>query len=567
MGWQLAAACTLAAALVLAFPIAASAAFGLHSLNAAPDDTTAGANSDFHLHIGFEDPEQQVKDLTIHLPPGMVGNPTSPDVCTIAKLNADNCPPASAAGTTTTETMVWVSKPVLGMPLTVTGTIYNVEAQPGEPARFGIVLRPPASDLGVLPKIILQSAAKLRPSDFGLDTVLQDLPNTSGGMPVDIQSMDIVLQGKAGNPSKDFMRNPTSCATATTGFDATSYAQPDQVVSGQASFTPTNCESVPFSPQLSATVGSPGHTADGTAPPLTTVIEQEATEAGLRDATVLLPTGIGPTNAELGNTCPQEQFLAGACPNAALLGTAVAQSPLLSQPLTGQVVLVAPPAVGQLPLLGLDLRGQLNLQLFGSFLVTATGPGNAFIGLPDIPISRFELTFEEDHLISSTRDLCRGAAPIFHADYVSHSGATTSEDVAANVEGCGGAEKATASVRLTKTRSDAPTLRFTAKAGVDELRSVKLRLPKGLRFAAGETWDDGTRARLDGRNLPDAALKHGKRTLRVQDPGDGGQSLVLTVRDGALDRAGKLGKLRFRATLTDVDGEATRLTVAPKRNR
>ena len=42
----------------------------LPGLSAAPANTNAGANSDFNVHIGFTTPADDVKDLTIDLPPG-----------------------------------------------------------------------------------------------------------------------------------------------------------------------------------------------------------------------------------------------------------------------------------------------------------------------------------------------------------------------------------------------------------------------------------------------------------------------------------------------------------------
>ena len=66
------------------------------------------------------------------------------------------------------------------------GNLYNVVPRAGEPARFGIVLDPspiPGNPV-VFPKIILQSAAQLRPSDLGLDTILNDLPEHSDDRPM-----------------------------------------------------------------------------------------------------------------------------------------------------------------------------------------------------------------------------------------------------------------------------------------------------------------------------------------------------------------------------------------------
>ena len=62
------------------------------------------------------------------------------------------------------------------------------------------------------------------------------------------------------------------------------------------------------------------------------------------------------------------------------------------------------PAQADLPRLGVDLRGPLNFQLFGSFVFTADGLGQAFNGLPDIPISKFILQFKKDGLLINSQE-------------------------------------------------------------------------------------------------------------------------------------------------------------------
>ena len=61
-----------------------------------------------------------------------------------------------------------------------------------------------------------------------------------------------------------------------------------------------------------------------------------------------------------------------------------------------------------------------------------------FDGLPDIPISRFQLTFTNPPgLLGTTRDLCVPPVPVFHADFTGYNGASASVDGPATVDGCG----------------------------------------------------------------------------------------------------------------------------------
>ena len=415
---------------VLALLPASASALGLANLAAAPANTQAGAHSDFHLHMEFTG--GQVKDLTVGLPPGMVGDPNATPKCTVAQLNAstastDGCPAATQVGTVSVQAQLLALVPV-----TVNGKLYNLEPNAGEPARFGIVLHP--DPLGVTAPIILQSAVQLRTTDFGLNTIINNIPNTTlASGDTTILSQDITLFGIAPGTGKPFMRNPTSCGPATTTFSAVPYSGAN--AGGQASFTPTNCGALDFSPTFSARVGAPGSTSAGRKPTsVTTSIDQDGGEAGLMRAQVQVPNNdLVPDPNLLGSQCDPTAFAASACPSTTIVGSAVAASPLLSQPLSGNVALVNNGS--PVPDIGLDLNGQLHLLLRGNLTLSEQV---IFAGLPDIPISHFQLTFgPQPGLLQSNRNLCAQPAPQFHADFTGYNGAAASVDTAATVDGCG----------------------------------------------------------------------------------------------------------------------------------
>jgi hypothetical protein len=441
---------TLFAAVALLIAVPASAqALSLSGLTAAPASTQAGAHSNFHLHMGFGG--GQVKDLTVGLPPGMIGDPNATPLCTVAQLNADSCPANTKVGSVTANATVTA----ILIPVTtdVQGDLYNLTPQPGEPARFGIVLRPLKNALcpplpvavcnllpTILPPVILQSGVQLRP-DFGLNTVIKNIPNKTSGLDTTINSQDITLFGTAPGTGKHFMRNPTSCKQQTTKFTAVPYS--GSTATGQASFTTTNCGALDFSPSFTAEVGGPGQTTNGVPTTASTSILQDTDEAGLLNAVVKVPSDLNPNSSIFfGSHCDQASFQAGTCPSNTVVGLATAASPLLSQPLVGNVELVT--GSGALPNLGLDLKGQLHLLLQGTVDISA-GNTVAFSGLPDIPIARFQLTFTNPPgLLGTARDLCTPPPPLFHADFTGYNGASTAVDSAATVDGCGAGNGGTA---------------------------------------------------------------------------------------------------------------------------
>jgi hypothetical protein len=443
----------IALAALFAVPASAQAAFSVTG-TAAPTNTAAGAHSDFHIHLDFSG--GQVKDLTVGLPPGLVGDPNATPQCTVAQLNADTCAPNTKVGSVVANATVTVTVPVT---LNVSGDLYNLVPQAGEPARFGIVLRPLKGDLcallptalcdlipNILPPVILQSGVQLR-SDYGLDTIINNIPNSTSGFDTTINSQDITLFGIAPGTGRPFMRNPTSCEEKTTNFSATPYS--GSADTAQAHFTATNCGALDFSPAFTAEIGGPGQTTSGVPTTASTSILQDADEAGLLNAVVKVPGDLNP-NATLffGAACSQLDFQAGTCPANTVVGLATAASPLLSAPLAGNVELVT--SGGTFPNLGLDLKGQLHLLLQGSTDISA-GNTVTFNGLPDIPIARFQLTFTNPPgLLGTSRDICVPPAPTFHATFDGYNGASTSVDAAATVDGCGASAPVTTKKKKCK---------------------------------------------------------------------------------------------------------------------
>src|SRR5690242_20804438 len=105
---------------LLALAARADAAISLSGLSAKPANTDAGAHSDFSFHIGLGGDD--VKDVTVHLAPGQVADPTATPLCTPTQLSGDNCPAASQVGSVVTNATITVL--VLPVTLDVSGSIY-----------------------------------------------------------------------------------------------------------------------------------------------------------------------------------------------------------------------------------------------------------------------------------------------------------------------------------------------------------------------------------------------------------------------------------------------------------
>ncbi len=542
----------LTVAALLSFGAANASAITVSNVQAAPASNAAGANSDFA--IDFNISGGQPKDLVIHLPPGLVGNPLATPTCSEQQLNADSCPAASDVGD--------ISNDVLlnGLiPVTASGNVYNIAPRPGEPARFGFVLTTPGN---LLPPVILQSPAALRPSDFGLDTILNDIPNSASGLSITITGVHLDLEGEVGSPPQGFLRNPTSCGSHEVGVDVTAYDA--STGSGSGSFDTTGCRALPFAPKFSAeiTQGNPKQ-----AVAVSTTIGQDEGEAGLKRAIVTLPAELGPNGTAFGNTCQTADFEAGSCPEASIVGSARATSPLQSQALKGPVVLIAT-TPGTLPKLGLDLRGALALKLIGAIGIDASNPSAlrnqvTFDGLPDIPISEFTLTFGggRNGLNLATRNPCAKPAFRFNTDFLSYGDVTRSGVTAAEATCRGSKPKAKAKLRRHKHGD--PKLKLKLKAGgLAPIRSAVVKLPPRIKLAKGAKLKRGTDA--DG-----ARVKGSRRKLRLKAGKAGAERIKVVLGDGAFHVKGKRikgkhlkGKVKIKVRAAD--GQRTKLAVRVK---
>jgi hypothetical protein len=567
----------LAATLSLAIAPAAAQAMTV-SGTAAPVNPQAGANSDVNININLGPAGEDVKDLTVGLPPGLAADPTATPKCTAAQLATasagnDGCPANTRVGAVVVNATITVI--ALPVTLDVSGNLYNFTAQPGEPARFAIVLQP--GDLGLpvtfplpLDPVVLQSGAELRQTDFGLNSVINNIPNSTpsplGDLPTHINSQQLTLFGIAPGTGKPFARNPTSCTPKVVEFTAVPYAGATGTGTSAPPFTPTGCGSLPFAPKFSADVTVSGDLEPGSKPTVTTVITQTPAEAGLRDAKVFVPLDLGADVNQIlpGEICSPAQFQARTCPAHTRVGSALATSPFLTSPLTGSVYVVDNP--GEVAQIGLDLRGELSMLIRGQL---ALDNSSTFTNLPDIPISRFALTFDggPDGLLSATRDICRPPAPVFQTRFVGHNGASIASSTDAVVNGCGPLRKPKVRIRVSRAGSEHPsmTVKVSSASGFERLRRVKLKLPGALRFTGGASGDIVARAK--GERLGKSATRASGRVLKLKLPSHGLNKVKVKVGGDALRRNGGLGgRVRFTAKVTDTDGAKTSLKerVRPK---
>jgi hypothetical protein len=525
----------LVVAVLLALPASAQAAFEVRSFTVTPTGTAAGSHPDVNVSLGFApysvaSPPEHVRDLTISLPPGLVGNPNATPRCTQADFEADDCAANTRVGTTSVRTTIPAL--ITGITVDATGDVYNLRPGTGEPARLGVVVRPP---LGAS-KVFLVTKVALRSSDGGLDSILNGIPSTVtlpllGQSEQWIESMNLTLLGRPAGASKPFMTMPTGCKPATARVVAKSDAG-TTVTRSAPPFTPTACNRLPFNPQMTATL------SNERLPSIRTVITGPAGNANTASAAVTLPANLAFNLDVLQQTCTLAMQAAGPCPQTSRIGSAVANSPLLP-PLTGPVFIASLPG-HVLPGVRVDLSGVVNLSLRAP--VDGNPLTTQFTGLPDVPLERFALAFDAGRGLVARTDFCRGPLPRMRAVLTGHNGATATLDVPVAVTGC---KKPVAFLRVRGKRL---RLRVNAVRGGPALDRVRLTLPRRLKVHPH-------------RGHVSAGAKLTRRALKVSKPG--ARRITATVR-GAF--TGTLGKKRKLVLLTrDVSGRTVRQRIRARR--
>jgi hypothetical protein len=319
-------------------------------------------------------PVEQPRDVVVELPPGQVGAPSATPTCNQTQLETHECPAESQLGLLTLELELQEEEFELTAPL------YNMEAPPGVLAQFGALV--------ITTSVHLVASVRSEP-DYGVNVTVRNTPQalpfhlvktTFWGVPAD-ESHDgeRTCPGQFGgscpsNPPQvlPFLTNPSACTPTSIAFGhADSWQDIGAFADASAgnfngSAEPigiTGCDAVDFQPTVKARpttnlADSPSgldvniHLPQNQSP-------EGLAEAQLKDATLDLPPGmtVNPSSAaglegcdpsQIGLTTPVGQLPAHfnltktSCPDASRLGTVRLTTPLLTNPLQGEMYLARP---------------------------------------------------------------------------------------------------------------------------------------------------------------------------------------------------------------------------------
>jgi hypothetical protein len=386
-------------------------------VEAGTEESIAGKTSPFVLSVTRSDGDQEIGSLSdITLPEGLLGYVSRAGVCPASSADAGNCPADSLVGRVQNAVGAGPSPAWLPQAGKSPSAVYLAGPYRGAPYSLSVVVPAQAGpfDLG---RVVARAPLNVDPYTARLSTEVAEsrvydrngnlaqtisgaLPRMIEGIPLRLRAIR-VLADRSG-----FILNPTNCARKAIGGTVDALSGPTSAFS--IPFGVSGCRALDFAPRLALRLK--GATARIGHPALTAVVTVNPGEANIGRAQVNLPRGEFLDQGNLNRTCTKPVLTAGNCPTSSVYGHAKAWTPLLGEPLEGNVYLVGGYGY-KLPALVADLRGDIRILLVGKVDSGKNkGIRNTFEMVPDAPVEKFELSMKGGKkygLLENSESLCK----------------------------------------------------------------------------------------------------------------------------------------------------------------
>ncbi len=415
---------------------------------AGPQSNAAGAFTPFKLDLIRDDGNQEVKQIDVNLPPGMVAKLKGVEYCPQSGIEAaksasgksevasPSCPANSLIGSSKIDAGSGPS------PFSTTGKVYLAGPYKGAPLSMVFVTPAVAGpyDLG---NVVVRAAVNVNPETAEVHAVSDPIPNVFGGVKLDVRAINVALD------RSQFTLNPTTCREAmkisstifSGGGNPLSEAQWQSIErSSQIQFTA--CKSLQFKPKFHARIlGGKNQTKRTKNPKFRAILEARNGDANLRRAAFILPRATILDQSHIKTICTRVQLAANECPKNSIYGHAKATSPLLDNALKGPVYLTS--SNHELPDLLVDLHGQVPIRLRGVISSEHGRLKTVFNNTPDVAVKKFELTMKGGNkgLLVNSRDLCSRQTTGFLNLKAQNSRQLKRNNLRLNIPACSGGKK------------------------------------------------------------------------------------------------------------------------------
>jgi len=360
--------------------------------------TQAGGEADLLFTLTRQDGEQLPKRFSTTLPAGVGVSLGSIEPCSGGAVEMNACPGTSRIGSAVAEVGSGSS------PALMRGNVYLTDAYKGAPFGLSIIFKVSVGpfDLGGL---LVRGTMRLNRRTGQITLATDPLPTTFEGIPLRFRTIGMTLDRSG------LLRNPTSCQPGE--IVSTIRAVDGRVVSTSSPFAVRGCSQMAFRPTFKSTlIGHRGRHGNRH-PGMRFAIRMSKRGTNLRRFRVKFPRVLAFHGGAVKAICARGDAPEDACPRRARVGTGIAHTPLMSEPLRGPIYLVRPEGNG-LPGLWSSLgTSGVKIDVAGR---TLRRDGHLLLemaGLPDMPLSNFTMRIGggESGLFSLEKGLCRMGRP------------------------------------------------------------------------------------------------------------------------------------------------------------
>ncbi len=371
------------------------------SFEAGTTNLQAGAFTPFTLTMSRPDGNQTLSRIEMQMPPGLLGKLSDVTLCPEPQAAQGTCGEDSLIGHTV------VSAGLGNDPYTVTGgKVFITTGYKGAP--YGLsILNPAVAGPFNLGTVVVRASVFVDPITAALKIVSDPLPTILDGIPLQIQHVNVTVDGP------QFMFNPTNCEKVK--IDATLSSSEGATGRVVTPFQVTNCAKLTFKPKFAVSTSGKTSRKNGASLDVKLSYPQGSfgKQANIRSVKVSLPKQLPSRLTTLQKACADTVYNVNpaGCPSASKVGTVTTTTPVLPVLLSGPVYFVSHGA-RKFPDLVVVLQGYgVTVALDGETFISKKGiTSTTFRTIPDVPFENFELKLPQGPLsaLASNGNLCKG---------------------------------------------------------------------------------------------------------------------------------------------------------------
>jgi hypothetical protein len=413
------------------------------SFSAGTSNPNAGQLSPLTLTFAREDGQQDLSQISVTTPPGLLGTLTGVPLCGEPQAAQGTCPEASQIGKMT------VAAGPGGHPFYTQGKVYLTGSYKGAPFGLSIVVPTQAGPFN-LGNVVVRAQIDVNPETTALTVTSDPFPQILDGIPLRLRTANVTIDRPG------FIFNPTNCAAQ--HIEATIVGVQGDAAKVSSPFAVAGCAGLHFGPKFTVSTSAKTSRTNGASLDAQLVFPTSSgPQSNIAHVKVELPKRLPSRLTTLQKACREATFQANPanCPAPSVIGVAKAVTPVLPVPLEGPVYFVSRGGEA-FPNLVVVLQGYgVRVDLTASTFISKAGvTSTTFNGIPDVPVDSFELYLPEGHYSALTAlgNLCTGSTLAMPTSFIAQDGAQLKQNTKIAVTGCPKAKKAVAARKASRAR-------------------------------------------------------------------------------------------------------------------